>query len=178
MLNANLIPSLSSVRHVKIVELKMSLRSHLGYRKSSPLLRCRSLVCFIWSTAAHGFNNSVHSKLGHKVHQGFLLFSGFSDPITDFPLSVSFQLHKGDMIFIYKDLLTILPGSIPDKNRENYFSFKFCFHASDILRSNSQKCIFHLKSSKIQLHWAINPYSLKTYLNIHSLYFHQRTPRP
>ena len=134
------------------------------YREEFTLLQCQSLGCFIWSTAAHGFNNSVHSKFGACVSiKVFFCSKGFSVIQSQtLPLSVSFQLHKADLIFLFTR--TSSPFSVPPspqswiKTEGNYFSFKFCFpDVSDVLRRNSQKCIFHLKSSKIQLHWAINP---------------------
>lgn len=71
------------------------------------LLRCCSLVCFIWSTSAHGFNNSVRSEFGAYVFIKVLFCSkGFS--VTQITSS-SFNcvlpvLQRGNHIFIYKDL--------------------------------------------------------------------------
>ena len=103
------------------VENEFDVSSAIG--KSSHCFDVR-LVCFIWSTAAHGFNNSVHSKLGACVSiKVFFCSKGFSVTQSQtLPLSVSFQLHKGDMIFLFtRTSSPFSPRSIPDKNRGKLF---------------------------------------------------------
>lgn len=100
-------------------------------------------MCFIWSTSAGGFNNSVRSEFGACVFIKVLFCSkGF--PVTQITGS-SFNCvlpapQEGCHIFIYKDFLAIFSWI---GIKENYFNLKItfsqCFNVSgsDVLRNIS-----------------------------------------
>lgn len=135
------------------------------------LLQYWSLVWFIWSTSARGFNNSVCSEFRACVFIKILFCSkGFSmTQITgSFCNCVLPTPLRGCHIFIYKDLFTIF--SPLDRNssilfyRKNFISQCFNIIGSNIFRSISQKCIFHLKSSNTTA-LAINSIQVKGMFN-------------
>lgn len=67
--------------------------------------------------------------------------------------------QRGCRTFICKDLLTIFFWHRKKiyKIYKNFFKLYFPNVLTLLGLSISAKCMFHLKSSKIQLHWTINP---------------------
>lgn len=106
-----IIPSFKHLRHSGLKKW-LWVWCIICYRVEFMLLQYWSLVWFIWSTSARGFNNSVCSEFRACVFIKILFCSkGFSmTQITgSFCNCVLPTPLRGCHIFIYKDLFTIFP---------------------------------------------------------------------
>lgn len=138
-----IIPSFKHLRHSGLKKW-LWVWCIICYRVEFMLLQYWSLVWFIWSTSARGFNNSVCSEFRACVFIKILFCSkGFSmTQITgSFCNCVLPTPLRGCHIFIYKDLFTIF---FPlDRNssilfyRKNFISQCFNIIGSNIFRSIS-----------------------------------------
>lgn len=138
-----IIPSFKHLRHSGLKKW-LWVWCIICYRVEFMLLQYWSLVWFIWSTSARGFNNSVCSEFRACVFIKILFCSkGFSmTQITgSFCNCVLPTPLRGCHIFIYKDLVTIF--SPLDRNssilfyRKNFISQCFNIIGSNIFRSIS-----------------------------------------
>lgn len=138
-----IIPSFKHLRHSGLKKW-LWVWCIICYRVEFMLLQYWSLVWFIWSTSARGFNNSVCSEFRACVFIKILFCSkGFSmTQITgSFCNCVLPTPLRGCHIFIYKDLFTIFPPL--DRNssilfyRKNFISQCFNIIGSNIFRSIS-----------------------------------------
>lgn len=138
-----IIPSFKHLRHSGLKKW-LWVWCIICYRVEFMLLQYWSLVWFIWSTSARGFNNSVCSEFRACVFIKILFCSkGFSmTQITgSFCNCVLPTPLRGCHIFIYKDLFTIF--SPLDRNssilfyRKNFISQCFNIIGSNIFRSIS-----------------------------------------